>query len=375
MTASTDQAISAPERSRVRRWPWVAGAAAATVAAVLIATDPFAGSTAPGTSGNTAATTTGAVTSGPLSAQVQENGTLGYAASYTITSQAAGVYTALPRPGQVITRGHSLYQVNDAPVVLLYGPMPAYRSLSSGDSGPDVTELNNDLAALGYGGSKGSDQFTSATASAVQHLQSHLGLPRSGSLSLGSVVFEPGPVRITSVAANSGSQANSGAAVLTATSTTRQVTVSLDAAQQSEVKPGDKVTITLPDNTSTPGTVSSVGSVATSAGSPSSSSAAAGNGTAPASTVQVEIAPGHPAATGSLDQAPVQVTITSQTVKNALAVPVTALLATTGGGYAVEVVPGHHLVPVTLGIFDDAAGLVQVTGHLHPGERVVEALT
>jgi hypothetical protein len=54
-------------------------------------------------------------------------------------------------------------------------------------------------------------------------------------------------------------------------------------------------------------------------------------------------------------------------------VPVNALLAQTGGGYAVEVTGpgGHHLVTVTSGLFDDAAGLVQVTGDLTPGQHVV----
>jgi multidrug efflux pump subunit AcrA (membrane-fusion protein) len=62
-------------------------------------------------------------------------------------------------------------------------------------------------------------------------------------------------------------------------------------------------------------------------------------------------------------------------VPNALAVPVTALLAQSTGGYRVEVIdPGgtHHLVPVSLGLFDDADGLVQVTGsQLTAGQQVV----
>jgi multidrug efflux pump subunit AcrA (membrane-fusion protein) len=145
-----------------------------------------------------------------------------------------------------------------------------------------------------------------------------------------------------------------------ATSTARQVTVALDAAEQSYVKAGDTVMITLPDGKATPGRVSSVGKVATSSGTP---------------TVTVEVRPLHPAATGSLDQAPVKVAITTATVKNALVVPVAALLALGRGGYAVEVAgPGgrHHLVPVSLGLFDDAAGLVQVSGSgLGAGQRVV----
>ena len=55
--------------------------------------------------------------------------------------------------------------------------------------------------------------------------------------------------------------------------------------------------------------------------------------------------------------------------------PVTALLARSGGGYAVEVVAGdgtHHLVRVTPGLFDDVAGMVQVSGAgLRAGQHVV----
>jgi multidrug efflux pump subunit AcrA (membrane-fusion protein) len=83
-----------------------------------------------------------------------------------------------------------------------------------------------------------------------------------------------------------------------------------------------------------------------------------------------------PRAAGTLDQAPVTVNITTASASDALAVPVTALLAQSPGGYQVEVAgPGNtrRYVPVTTGIFDDASGLVQVTGPLTPGERVVVA--
>jgi hypothetical protein len=58
-------------------------------------------------------------------------------------------------------------------------------------------------------------------------------------------------------------------------------------------------------------------------------------------------------------------------------VPVAALLARSGGGYAVEVVgtgtsAANHLVQVSLGVFDDAGGLVQVSGSgLAAGQKVV----
>ncbi len=144
------------------------------------------------------------------------------------------------------------------------------------------------------------------------------------------------------------------------------VTISLDAAQQSQVKAGDTVTVTLPDGTTTPGTVSSVGTVAT------TSSGTGGSGSTPTIPVMVKLT--HPRAAGSLDQAPVTVNITTGSVKNVLAVPVGALLARASGGYAVEVVGAgntRRLVPVRTGLFDDADGLVQVSGALRPGQRVV----
>jgi hypothetical protein len=143
------------------------------------------------------------------------------------------------------------------------------------------------------------------------------------------------------------------------------VTVDLDAAQQSEVKSGDTVTITLPNGQTTPGTVTSVGKVATTSSGDSNASP----------TVEVTITPTRASATGTLDKAPVQVAITTDMARNALVVPVTALLALAGGGYAVEVLAAdglRHLQPVSLGLFDDAAGLVQVTGTgLAAGQRVV----
>ena len=123
-----------------------------------------------------------------------------------------------------------------------------------------------------------------------------------------------------------------------------------------------------PVGRTTPGTVTSVGRVAT-----VHSSNSGGSDSGP--TVPVRIRPTRPRATGSLDQALVEVSITDRTVHNVLAVPVTALLARSGGGYAVEVVAGdgtHSLVRVRPGLFDDAAGMVQVSGSgLRAGQRVV----
>src|SRR6266508_3159476 len=292
------------------------------------------------TGGNGSATSLATVERRSLSEQMQVNGTLGYAGSYTVLGQAHGTVTWLPKAGAVIRDSRVLYRVDGAPVVLLYGSTPAYRALAEGATaadvtGADVAQLNHDLVALGYVDRSDVDsvwdEFSWATKAGVEKLQKHLGVDQTGELSLGDVVFLPTAARVTTVSANLGGQATGP--LMTASSTARTVSVALDADLQSEVKAGDQVTITLPDGSTTPGTVTSVGKVAT---APSNNS-------------------------GGSD--------------SSLAVPVTALLALAGGGYAVEVANAdgtRHLVPVSPGLFDDAAGLVQVTGSgLAAGQHVV----
>jgi multidrug efflux pump subunit AcrA (membrane-fusion protein) len=353
-------------RAGRRRWI-AAGVVILLVAAGLVAagvSGAFSGS------GNAAArnpypTSTATVTQQSLSSQTEVDATLGSAGSYTVTGQGQGTITWLPAAGQVIGEGGVLFRTDNAvPVFLLYGTVPAWRALSEGLTGQDVAQLNRDLVRMGYataaemGPVSGWDYFSAETAYALELLQTHLGLPVTGSLPVGQAVFEPAALRVATVSASLGSPA--GGPVFTATTTTPVVTVGLSADQQTEVKAGDQVTITLPDGSTTPGRVTSVGSVASGSGS--------------SATFPVLVALSDPRAAGGLDQAPVEVAITTGSVSNALVVPVDALLARPSGGYAVEVTGsgGHHLVPVTPGLFDDAAGLVQVTGPgLAAGQRVV----
>jgi HlyD family secretion protein len=361
-------------RRHRRKTLWLIGAAVALVGAgVAIAiSDPFSsgGTSRPGVADNPGSTSLYTVARQDLSSQAQVSATLGYADSYSIVNQAQGTVTAVPTVGQVVTQGQVLYQVSGGPVVLLYGSTPAYRALSEDITGADVAELNVDLVALGDATSaeipSGTDDFTYWTKVGVEKLQAILGVTENGTLGLGQAAFEPTEMRVTSVSATLGTATQPGQPVLQATSTTRQVSIALDASEQSEVAVGDKVTITLPNNHTTPGTISSVGTVATVPPSGSSNSSP---------TITVLVNPTESAATGTWDQAPVNVTITTGIVTNALVVPVDSLLAESGGAYAVEAMGAngvHRLVPVTLGLFDDADGLVQVSGSgLAAGQRVV----
>jgi hypothetical protein len=382
----------------VKRKTWVlAGAAvlAAVAATGVVVTASGANHLALAAAQPPANTAT--VEKGKLSATVSVDGTLTFQAGpdgspYSAINQASGTYTELPAPGQVISQGQVLYLVNDSPVVLLYGSTPAYRTLSAGATGADVAELNADLVALGYATSAQlsptSASFGSATTTALEELQAALGETQQGTLALGQAVFEPTALRVTTLSAQLGGSAQTGQTVTQATSTTREVQVALDASQQTDVAVGDKVTITLPNNRTTPGVVSSVGAVATcpsssGPGGPSSNSAAPGTDTCSGSnstpTITVGVTPSDSTATGTWDQAPVQVGITTASVPSALAVPVTALLAQSDGGYSIEVVAAggtNHLVAVSLGLFDDAAGLVQVTGSgLAAGQKVMVPAT
>jgi hypothetical protein len=367
----------APER-RTGHWRgrgrWVAAGMGVVLAAGVVAgwrTGAFSSSAASSGSGLGAASATAVVRRQDLSAVTPVAATLGFAGTYTVTGQGGGTLTSLSHAGQVISQGQVLYQTgNGSPVVLLYGTVPDWRAMSEGTTGADVAQLNHDLVNLGYAvraevAVAGWDYFSWETAYGVQRLEEHLGVSfPPGSLSLGEVVFEPQAIRVTQVTGSLGGPASGP--VLAATSDEQVVTVALDTSQESQVTAGDQVSVTLPDGTSTPGVVSSVGTVATTSTS--------SDGTI-TTTIPVQVRLTDAAAAGGMDQAPVTVYITTAAARGVLAVPVTALLARPGG-YVVEVAgPGamRRYVPVTPGIFDDNSGLVQVSGALIPGQRVVVA--
>lgn len=315
------------------------------------------------------ATTTGvayaSVQQGSLDGQVSLTGTLSYAkqvdgSDYPIINHVAGTYTQLPLAGQVVKCGQILYWIDDQPVLLLCGSRPFYRDLYEGEDGWDVAMLNKNLRDLGYDADDG-DDFTWETENGLEDLQDDRGIDHAGRLSVGGAVVLPGPVRLAKVTAQLGGRAAPGSPLGSAVTTRREVEVKLSASQQAQVKVGDKARITLPDNKVDTGKVSRISSVA--------EVDKDGNVTIPA-----YLTLDKPKDAGTLDAAEVRVQITTAGVKSALKVPVTALIGTDGDGFAVERVAAagvHQTVPVKLGLFDDSAGMVQVTGDLKAGDRVV----
>lgn len=280
--------------------------------------------------------------------------------------QLRGTVTALPDEGSVVERGEPLYELDGQPSgVLLYGERPAWRELAKGLHGEDVRQLQENLLELGFGGDDltTSGTFDDATVAAVTAWQASLGKPETGVVDLGEVVFLPGAVRVAGQSVNVGDTVTAGLEILTATSTNRVVTVDLAAEDQALVTAGDKVEIDLPDGTRATGTVATVGTVAIAADAQSSP------------TIEVTIVLDDPAASGTIDQAPVDVLITTLSREDVLVVPVSALLALLEGGYAVEIEAADgttSLVGVETGLFQDGWVEIEVpSGGLSEGDEVV----
>ena len=353
----------------VKRKTWVF-AGAAVLVAVIVGVFVLSGGKEGTLAAQEAPANTDAVERGELSAMVSLDGVLTYRARpdgspYSAINQASGTYTELPAGGDQVDCGDVLYRVDDDPVLLLCGTVPAYRDLDEGDAGKDVRQLNRNLHELGYDADAGENEFTWETEDALEELQNDRGSSETGALGVDDAVFLPRPVRIAKVTGKLGGSASPGAAVAEVTSDMLEVQVNLDAAQQGVVREGERALITLPGNESVKGKVDRLGRVA--------QTAEEGDDVGTA-TIPAYISLDKPKQARELDRAPVQVDVTTKGVKRALSVPVTALVGSSGGGYAVEVVPDggqRRLVAVTLGLFDTAAGRVAVKGDLHEGDQVV----
>jgi peptidoglycan hydrolase-like protein with peptidoglycan-binding domain len=313
-------------------------------------------------------TRTEAVTRGTVSQRLRLAGTYAFDGSYTVLHRGApGIVTGVRAAGAKVDRGGVLYSVGERAVHLLFGSIPAHRDLTSGlTDGADVRELERNLRALGMDPDHEmtvDTDFTWATAAAVKRLQKSWGLPyseRTGTLTLGSVVFLPGTLRVTPKVSN-GAAVGPEQPVLTASSTRRVVSTSIDADMQSRIEVGDKVSVTLPGGEDTDGEILRIGKVAT-AGTDE-------NGNAGTATVPVVLRISVPKGTPDLDQAPVQVKVATVVRKNVLTVPISALLARPGSGYRVKLASGVY-ADVEPGLYDDETNQVEISAGLKEGDRV-----
>jgi hypothetical protein len=300
------------------------------------------------------------------------SGTLGYGAEQTLKGRVPGTVTWLPAPGTTVDRGKPLYKVDEKPVWLFLGGTPLYRKLDKpGIKGADVAVVKANLVALGHGAGGGAaDEFTAGTVEAVKRWQRANRQPDTGVVDAGDVVVLSGPVRVATVKTQLAGSADGE--LMSVTSTTRAVTVPVPAGELDSLKPGDPATVALPTGAQTAGKVATISDTASTGGTDGRTGGPdqTGGGRDDQSKITVTVALDDPAKAGA--SGPVQVQFVAATRKGVLAVPLTALVALSEGGYAVEVRTGANrsLVAVKTGLF--AKGLVEVSGPgLDAGQQVV----
>jgi peptidoglycan hydrolase-like protein with peptidoglycan-binding domain len=361
----------------MRRQAGIAAGLVAAAAAGVVATVAVRGGQAPAGPPAAPPVTVATVVRTGLTATVLTSGTLGYAATDPVVNQLAGTYTALPAPGQAIRPGQDLYRVDNLPVVLMRGGTPAWRAFTPGmTGGPDVTELQRNLIALGYAAgllAAPTGQYDALTEDAVFRWQQAAGYPVTGEIDLGQVDFLPAGIIVGGLNQAPGQPASPGQVPYQVTASSRIVTVPL-GSDLPAVTTGEAVSIVLPSGAATPGTITAIGPVPPTGATSGSSGSGTSSGSS-GTSMQLTITPGHPAATGTGQDVAVQVSLVTQSVRNVLAVPIAALLALADGGYGVQVVSpkgNDYLVGVTTGLFADT--LVQVSGPgIRAGMKVVTA--
>lgn len=372
----TNKPTSRPRRHHLRT---------SLIALVATAVAAAVGAVATGALGGDGGSTANAAPSGPPStAKVERttltstetvNGTLGYGSTSTVqapggqpvqgsapaSGASTGIVTWLPAEGHTITRGKPVYSVNGQKVPLLYGSTPLYRALRTGTEGDDVKMLEKNLSALGYTGFTVDDEYTAGTAQAVREWQDDLGRRQTGTVQPGDAVVAGGARRVAEVSATLGATLNGS--ILTWTGTERTVHVDLAADSEDLVETGTKASVKLPDGTSVEAKVTDIGTAATAPPAQSQGGGDNSNSTSASdATLPVELAVADQKKLGRYQASPVDVTFQAETRKDVLAVPVNALVALAGGGYAVEAVTagGTERRPVKLGMF--ASGMVEVSG-------------
>lgn len=363
-------------RSR-RRWIVAVGAAATVVLGVVgaLSARPWSG-TGEASSPDRESRSTATVQRTSLASGLRLDGRLGHAPADEITAQGQGTFTKLPDNGALVRTGEPLYEIDAQPVVLFRGSRPFWRVLEKGmRDGPDVKDLERNLTDLGFANPTNltvDEEFTAGTAEAVKRWQKALGVRKTGKVELGRVAVLPyGDVRVEEVVAKLGAAAGSGGAVLKVTTTDVYVTVKPEEEQLPQLPPGSKVTVELDAGGRAQGKIMSI---SRDTGQSGEDGGPGGPDDDAKPIVSIRLTD-QKKATHALDSGRISATVTvpEEKADDVLVVPVTALLALTGGGYGVEIVrPGSaepELVPVKVGLI--VANQAEVAGALTAGDKVV----
>lgn len=266
------------------------------------------------------------------------DGKLDFAERRVVKAAVEGTVTVAAVEGGTVARGGALYELNDKPVTLLYGPVPMFREMKTGDRGSDVLQLERNLAALGYD-VRPDVWYEKDTEAAVKRWQKSLNRATTGRVGKGDVVFQPGQVKVVKADALLADQVGPDAAVLTVASTKPVVRAQLEQGDAALTAPGTRVEVTLGSGKTVRGRVS--GTVREAAGD-EAGGPGGGGARGDGITVEVTLDGGRSAATGEDARATASVKFVSEARKGVLAVPVEAVVALRGanGGYGLEIVTG-----------------------------------
>lgn len=329
----------------------LAGLTVVVVAASVAGVLALRGSGAPTAADPTPSLHTATVVRSDLAQSTTVPGSIGFGGATPVAGRGTGTVTWLPAVGDVVSRGAQLFRVDDQPVVLLLGSLPLYRPLSAAPGpdgrplhGADVDLVAANLAVLGaWKGPTHDAAFTQAMDAAVRRWQASLGRAATGVIDPADVVVAARPVRVEAVTAHPGDTV--AQPLLSVTGTGKVVTLEVPATLATGMTTGQKVQVTLADGTHITCTVATIGTA--------DASGSTQNGTA---AVPVTLVPpdGFDAPLGAVTGS-----VVTASRPDALHVPIAALLALAGGGYAVQL-PDGTLTPVTIGMVAD--GDVEVSG-------------
>jgi peptidoglycan hydrolase-like protein with peptidoglycan-binding domain len=373
-----DPGTGRPPRRR-RRWVLGGVGLVAVVAGVAVAVSR-GGDDGDGDASTTEATATAEVERRTLVHSETIAATLDFGEPRGIAAGRAGTVTFVAAAGAAVDRGQELFSIDRRPTVLLLGTVPLYRDLdASVDDGPDVAQLEENLTALGYtddGALTVDEDFDAHTTEAVEAWQEARGVEATGRVDAGDVVFQLAAVRVSTAAADVGSPVQAESSVVEVTARTQVVRLGLEANQADLAQLGAAVQVALPDGTEVAGKVATITDAASADAASGGGGASSGTGATSDTTstvLDVTITLDDPAAAAAYTTASVDVEFTTAQKEGVLAVPLTALLALAGGGYAVEVPQDEGttaLVAVESGMYAD--GYVEISGDgIDAGTQVV----
>lgn len=354
----------APPSHRRRRVVLAVVAAVVVVAAVAVGVAEVRSGTSSSTAAPPPAPSTATIARHDIGTDQTFDGTIAPTTAQPLVAHTSGILTMLPTEGSPRVQGDQLFAVAGSPTYLLYGKVPAWRELSPATpAGDDVAQLQQAMIDLGYDPDHTitvDGTFGASTAAAVERWQTATGQPATGLVPLGTVAFQPGPITIGSHQVEIGGAVAAGSAVADTATTGFVATFALPNDVHTVLQVGQAVDVTLPDYTTTKGTITAIGTVTDAS-------------TGVVSLTGTVSVPDPGRDHGIVDQAPIKVKASQVIARNVLVVPAAALVSHVDGRYEVTVVGADGSTrPVAVEVGVSANGSVEVRGAgIAEGTKVV----